>query len=129
MRARMLRGAVVFVLLASAIPRAGAAADAQRLIDEIMVEEHRSAENKARDKYRHPKETLLFFGLRPDMTVVEIAPGRGWYTEILGPVLKARGQYYAVVSAVTEKTSDAVKKNDADYRGMLAAAPTLYGNV
>jgi predicted methyltransferase len=63
------------------------------------------------------------------MTVVEIAPGRGWYTEILAPVLKARGQYYAVVSAVTEKTSDALKQNDADYRGMLAAAPALYGNV
>ena len=125
----MLRGAVLLVLLASAIPPAGAAADAQRLIDEFMVGEHRSAENKARDKYRHPKETLLFFGLGPDMTVVEISPGRGWYTEILAPLLRDGGQYYAAVSAITEKSPDALKKNDAAYRGMLNAAPDLYGKV
>jgi predicted methyltransferase len=123
------RALVLLATLACYAPLALAAQEAGKLIDEVLVGSHRSDANKARDKYRHPKETLLFFGLRPDMTVVEIAPGRGWYTEILGPVLKARGQYYAVVSAVTEKTSDAVKKNDADYRGMLAAAPALYGNV
>jgi predicted methyltransferase len=110
-------------------PLASLAQQADRLIDEALVGAHRSDANKARDKYRHPKETLLFFGLKPDMTVVEIAPGRGWYTEILGPVLEGRGQYYAAVSAVTEKTPDALKQNDADYRGMLAAAPALYGNV
>jgi len=110
-------------------PLASLAQKADRLIDEALVGAHRSDANKARDKYRHPKETLLFFGLKPDMTVVEIAPGRGWYTEILGPVLEARGQYYAAVSAVTENTPDALKQNDADYRGMLAAAPALYGNV
>ena len=99
------------------------------LIDQAMVGDHRAEANKARDKYRHPKETLLFFGLRPDMAVVEISPGRGWYTEILAPVLRDRGHYYAAVSAVTEKTPDALKKNDADYRGMLAAAPDLYAKV
>jgi len=44
-------------------------------------------------------------------------------------VLRDGGQYYAAVSAVTEKTPDALRKNDADYRGMLAAAPDLYGKV
>jgi predicted methyltransferase len=102
---------------------------ADSLIDQAMVGDHRADANKARDKYRHPKETLLFFGLRPDMAVVEISPGRGWYTEILAPVLHDRGQYYAAVSAVTEKTPDALRKNDADYRGMLAAAPDRYGKV
>lgn len=102
---------------------------ADTLIDQAMVGDHRAEANKARDKYRHPKETLLFFGLRPDMAVVEISPSRGWYTEILAPVLRDRGQYYAAVSAVTEKTPDALRKNDADYRGMLAAAPQLYGKV
>lgn len=105
------------------------AQDAASLIDQAMVGDHRAQANKARDKYRHPKETLLFFGLRPDMAVVEISPSRGWYTEILAPVLRDRGQYYAAVSAVTEKTPDALRKNDADYRGMLAAAPALYGKV
>lgn len=106
-----------------------AAQDVARLIDEAIVGSHRSAGDKARDQYRHPKETLLFFGLKPYQTVVEIAPGTGWYTQILAPVLRDAGQFYVAVSAVTEKTPEALKKNDADYRGMLAAAPDLYGKV
>jgi predicted methyltransferase len=54
----------------------------------------RSEANKARDKYRHPVQTLAFFGIRPDMTVVEIWPGNGWYTEILAPFLKDHGKLY-----------------------------------
>jgi len=62
---------------------------------ELAIEgEHRSAKNKARDQYRHPKETLEFFGFKPNMTVVEITPGGGWYTEILAPALKADGKLY-----------------------------------
>jgi predicted methyltransferase len=58
--------------------------------------EHRSAENRARNAWRHPVETLEFFGLEPDQTVVEIAPGGGgWYTEILAPYLREKGKYYA----------------------------------
>ncbi len=64
-------------------------------IDSAMAGEHRSAENKARDKFRRPKETLSFFGFRTDMTVVEIWPGGGWYTEILAPALKENGTLYA----------------------------------
>ena len=56
--------------------------------------EHRSESNKARDVYRHPKETLEFFGFKPYMTVVEIAPGGGWYTEILAPAVKGKGKLY-----------------------------------
>jgi len=52
----------------------------------------RSLENKARDQYRHPGETLSFFGLKPTMSVLEIWPARGWYTEILAPYLKSQGQ-------------------------------------
>jgi predicted methyltransferase len=115
--------------MSAALVGAAWAQSADSLIDQALVGDHRAEANKARDKYRHPKETLLFFGLRPDMVVAEISPGRGWYTEILAPVLRNRGQYYAAVSAVTEKTPEALKKNDADYRGMLAAAPDLYGSV
>jgi predicted methyltransferase len=130
MQSRILNGVVLLGLaLALSATSAAAAQEAGGLIDQAMIGGHRSDANKARDKYRHPKETLLFFGLKPDMTVVEISPSRGWYTEILAPVLRDGGQYYAAVSAVTEKTPEPVKKNDADYRGMLAAAPDLYGNV
>lgn len=55
----------------------------------------RSDANRARDNYRHPLETLQFFGIQPTMTVVEISPGGGWYTEILAPYLKANGKLYA----------------------------------
>src|ERR1700710_1416542 len=101
---RLLAGLVLMLAAPIAQPQ-----DAQPLIAQTLVGAHRSAENKARDKYRHPKETLLFFGLQPDLVVVEISPCRGWYTELLAPVLRDRGQYYAVVSAITEKSPDALK--------------------
>jgi predicted methyltransferase len=53
---------------------------------------HRSEANRKRDVHRHPIETLAFFGLRPDMTVVEMYPGAGWYTEILAPMLADKGK-------------------------------------
>ncbi len=61
----------------------------------IVDGEHRSDASKARDPYRHPVATLSFFGIKDDMTVVEISPGGGWYTEILAPFLKDRGTFYA----------------------------------
>jgi predicted methyltransferase len=59
---------------------------------QVIDSQYRSAENKARDQYRHPVETLSFFGIKPDMTVLEVWPARGWYTEILAPYLKDKGQ-------------------------------------
>ncbi|MFT5138434.1 MAG: putative methyltransferase [Lysobacterales bacterium] len=64
-------------------------------LDAAIAGEHRSDENKARDAFRRPKETLAFFGFRSDMSVVEIWPGGGWYTEILAPALKDNGSLYA----------------------------------
>ena len=61
---------------------------------QAVAGDHRSAKNKARDQYRHPVETLTFFGFKPKMTVVEITPGGGWYTEILAPALKGSGKLY-----------------------------------
>ncbi|HEV8262021.1 MAG TPA: methyltransferase, partial [Burkholderiales bacterium] len=63
------------VIAAGAMMAPALAQDAEALIDRAMTGSHRSDANKARDKYRHPKETLLFFGLKPNMTVVEITPG------------------------------------------------------
>ncbi|PTB86198.1 methyltransferase [Pseudidiomarina aestuarii] len=62
---------------------------------DVAASDLRSDSNKARDAFRHPVETLEFFGLEPDMTVVEIWPGGGWYTEILAPYLKDQGMLYA----------------------------------
>src|SRR5690606_29208698 len=59
---------------------------------------HRSAENKARDAARHPRETLQFFGVTPSSTVVELSPGGGWFTEILAPLLRDRGRLIVTIS-------------------------------
>lgn len=65
-----------------------------KALEQSVSGEHRSAKNRARDQYRHPVETLNFFGFNPEMTVVEITPGGGWYTEILAPALKGTGKLY-----------------------------------
>lgn len=80
---------------ARAASSAKAEAETAARLDSILAGAHRSEANRARDQYRHPKETLLFFGVRPDMTVVEITPGAGWYTEVLAPLLKDKGRYIA----------------------------------
>jgi predicted methyltransferase len=63
-------------------------------IASVLAGPHRSEEQKARDQYRHPLETLEFFGIKGDMSVVEIWPGSGWYTDILAPFLANSGNYY-----------------------------------
>lgn len=81
-------------LLCSGFVNAHQDAHHQSQLEQAIAGEHRSAKNKARDEYRHPKETLEFFGFNPSMTVVEITPGGGWYTEILAPALKGKGKLY-----------------------------------
>lgn len=66
-----------------------------KTIEEAVNSPFRTPENKVRDQYRHPIETLQFFGLEPQMTVVEVSPGGGWYMEILAPLLTERGLYIA----------------------------------
>jgi predicted methyltransferase len=121
--------AAAFCIAAFVASMPALAQNAETLIDKAMTGAHRSDANKARDKYRHPKETLLFFGLAPGMTVVEISPSRGWYTEILAPVLKDKGVYYAAVPAVTDRSPDYLRETDAFYRDMLAATPEVYGKA
>ena len=72
----------------------------EQLTREVALRERvgdgRRGEAMARDRYRRPAETLSFFGLEPDMTVVEVYPGGGYYTDILAPYLAEEGRYYAV---------------------------------
>jgi predicted methyltransferase len=103
--------------------------DIETRIDRAMTGEHRSDRNMARDKYRHPKETLLFFGLAPQMTVVEITPGAGWYSEILAPVLRDSGTFYAAIYKVSDGSPDIIKRLDSMYRGLVAANPGVYDQV
>jgi len=68
---------------------------ASTTLEQALAGEQRSAKHKARDQYRHPKQTLEFFGFNNKMTVVEITPGGGWYMEVLAPTLKDSGKYIA----------------------------------
>jgi predicted methyltransferase len=67
-------------------------AQADEALKAALASPQRAPANVARDAWRHPFETLSFFGIRPEMTVVELSPGGGWYTEILAPYLRPRGQ-------------------------------------
>ena len=83
--------------VAAVLPAASAIAQtAAHPLDPILAGSHRSDVNRARDVYRHPKETLDFFGVKPTSKVLEIWPGGGWYTEVLSPYLRDKGQYIAV---------------------------------
>ena len=134
-RARGVMAGLLAVALAAASLIASAAAPSAETsgadlakLKEVVNSDQRSAANKARDKYRHPVQTLAFFGIRPNMTVVELWPFGGWYTEILAPYVKGTGTYYAAaMDPTSDKKED--KKYNAELKTLLAAHPDLYGEV
>ncbi|WP_101927200.1 MULTISPECIES: class I SAM-dependent methyltransferase [Luteimonas] len=99
-------------------------------LDTVLAGDWRSPENTARDVYRHPRETLAFFGVRPEQTVIEITPGAGWYMEILAPYLREDGQYVAAIvdpAALPEgrgRTYQQTQRANLDKR--IADAPTRF---
>lgn len=105
-----------------------ASADTGAVLDQAIAGEHRSAKNKARDNQRHPKETLVFFGIKPGMKVLEILPGGGWYTEILAPTLKDQGQL-TVASFGANNPSDYMRNVHNRYITKLENNPDVYGQV
>jgi predicted methyltransferase len=81
----------------------------------------RDVSNRARDGYRHPLQTLEFFGVEPNQNVIEITPGGGWYSEILAPYLNAGGHYMGAVPAAAAGSAGA-KRNDAFRDKLMARA-------
>lgn len=88
----------------------------------------RSAANKARDAYRHPVETLQFFGIEPDMTVIELQPGGGWFTEILAPFLYAHG-HLMETSAPMDSHGKTMSGMGSAFAAKLKADPAVYGHI
>src|ERR1700690_219096 len=88
----------------------------------------RSLENKALDQDRHPLQTLTFFGIGPGMTVVEMWPFGGWYTEILSPYLRDHGKLY-VAATDPESTDGGELKYNAELTALLAKRPYLFDKV
>jgi predicted methyltransferase len=120
-------------LLASVVLIAGCAMTSTRqataqALENILSDPHRPESDRARDRYRHPKETLLFFGIRPEMTVLEVWPEPGWYTDILAPLLRDGGKYYAAVME-PDPSSQYITQRAEAFRNKLASDPTLYRNT
>jgi len=121
--------AMIYAASMVAMTSPAMAASHDTSLEKVIAGSQRSAANKARDKYRHPEKTLEFFGLKPDMTVVEIWPGGGgWYQKILAPYLHNHGVYYSAgfdLSATKGFRLAANKKVAA----RIAKYPLLYGKT
>ena len=89
-------------------------------IDEILAGDQRSDAERARDQYRNPKETLAFFGVEPGKDVLELAPGGGWYTRILAPMLRHEGSL--TVALPDGRYGDA-------FRALAEENPEFYGHI
>lgn len=97
------------------------------LLDVALAGNWRSPDNVARDRYRHPRETLTFFGIETGRTVIEITPGGGWYAEILAPWLRS-GYVAAIVDpeALPEGRRDYQARSKASLERLFASAPEQY---
>lgn len=119
---KMLAALVVTAIVTPTI--AVVAQKASPAIAQAVADPSRTPANRARDRYRHPVETLTFFGVRPDQTVVEFQPAGGWYTEILAPMLSAKGHYIGLTGS-SQKARDGfagvLAKGGDRYRGATAA--------
>ena len=125
MRRNLALPLAALALIATAC--AGSPADTASALDAALAGAHRSDANRARDAFRHPKQTLEFFGLRDDMTVIELWPGGGWYTEVLAPVLRERGK---MVAAFADPAKSAYyTRTRTAFEDKLKAAPAIYDRV
>jgi predicted methyltransferase len=122
----------IFILITTMFGMQALAADLplEARIEQAMFGDHRSENNINRNRYRHPVGTLTFLGLEDGMTVMEIWPGGGWYTEILAPVIRDHGQFLLA-------TYDVDVPDQPEYRyrlqktllGKMAERPELYDQV
>lgn len=115
--------------LAAAAERPATDAATSAALDRALAGDHRSEANRARDPWRHPKETLEFFGLRQDMTVMEVWPGGGaWFTEVLAPTLRENGRLI-LASWDPKSESKYVQENSKKLAAKLAERPGVYDRV
>jgi predicted methyltransferase len=102
-------------------------------MDAVLAGDWRDPANTPRDAWRHPRETLAFFGVGASQDIVEISPGGGWYTEILAPLARGKGSYTGVVNdpakAGSERATEYYAKNNQKLRDKLAARADVYGSA
>jgi len=90
---------------------------------------HRSEKNSARDQYRHPAQTLAFFGLKDNMTVLELSPGGGWYTEVLAPVMRESGKLKVTSSDPSGDPEKYGVKRAKELQELKAAHPDVFDKL
>ncbi|MEL6364889.1 MAG: hypothetical protein AAFR11_08620 [Pseudomonadota bacterium] len=105
-----------------------AAPDAGEVLDAVL-DHPRRGEGADRDAFRNPKETLLFFGFEPDMTVVEIWPGGGWYTRVLAPALKEGGGTYVAAAFDPSVESAFIERSLTAFDENFVQKPEEYGDI
>jgi predicted methyltransferase len=115
------KAAPVAAIVAATLAPATAA-----LLDAALAGDQRSAEEKARDVYRHPKESLAFYGFNATQTVVEVSPGAGWWTDVLAPVLRDTGKLIIATNADVNGPSRA---GLGATLSRFAAKPTAFDKV
>ncbi len=125
---RLAAAAIASALLVAACAATSSRQTTAATLTAILAADYRPEESRARDLYRHPKETLLFFGLRPEMSVLEVWPEPGWYTEVIAPLVRDKGRYYAAVIAA-EPESKYISERLEKYRHKLSERPDLYDRV
>ena len=126
----MQRLFTAFIALLVSVPVFAGCGEFGERVAKSMEGEHRSESNIARNQYRHPVETLTFFGIEDGMTVMEIWPGGGWYTEVLAPAMRDHGKLVIA-------TWDPAVEGQAKYRYSLpekmketfATNPDVYDQV
>lgn len=104
-------------------------ANVKAAIEAALKGSHRVPGHADRDKYRHPVETLEFFGLKQDMTVIEYGPGEGWFTEILAPVLAQKGKLLLPVSDPNGPADKRATMYGKRIKYFLDKSPDLYGKA
>jgi predicted methyltransferase len=103
--------------------------DLGKALPAVLASKHRHPDNVARDPYRHPAETLAFLGLRPDMTVIEVGPGEGWYTEILAPVLAKQGKLLVTDYDPAGPEDKGTTLYARRFGAFLERSPAAYGKI
>jgi predicted methyltransferase len=98
-------------------------------IQAVMKGKHRRPDSIVRDKYRHPVETLEFFGFKPTMTVLDVGPGEGWYTELLAPALAKSGKYIATSNDPNGPADQRSTFYGQIFKGFIDGVPEAYGKV
>ncbi len=103
--------------------------DAKTALQAILASPHRHPDNAVRDPHRHPLETLTFFGIKPDITVLEVGAGGGWYTEILAPLLAKKGKYIVTSGDPNGPDDQMSTVSGTRMKLFIESSPELYGKV